>query len=155
VAVLPAYLDAFAPFWERFTERLARLEVSLRIVGRSPQELLSAVADGGVDLLVARWIAAYPESDTLRAILHSRDGILGGFFRNPEIDRRLDEGRVETEPALRHAIYLELERLLEREALVVPLFHEQAYRFASPELRGLKLRIGWPEVAYDELYFEH
>jgi hypothetical protein len=35
--------------------------------------------------------------------------------------------------------------------MVLPLFHEQAYRFARPELQGLTVSFGIPTVAYDAL----
>ena len=54
------------------------------------------------------------------------------------------------DPAARHAIYREIEEILAREALMLPLFHEQAYRFAWPEVEGLALSVGG-DTAYEEL----
>jgi hypothetical protein len=34
---------------------------------------------------------------------------------------------------------------------LIPLFHDQVVRVGRPELHGLRLRFGWPEVAYEEL----
>jgi len=151
IAVLPVYLWQFVPFWDALRSRLAELDIGVRVVARTPEETVAAIHRGEVDLLIARWIAAYPDTDTCAAIFHSRHGHLGTFFRHREIDRIFEQGRAESEPALRHALYLEFERLIENEALAVPLFYEQTYRFARPELEGLKLRIGWPEVVYEDL----
>jgi hypothetical protein len=38
-----------------------------------------------------------------------------------------------------------------REALLLPLFHEQVYHFSRPEVEGLSVSFGAPTVAYDEL----
>ncbi len=37
------------------------------------------------------------------------------------------------------------------EALLINLFHQQIYLFHRPESRGLRIRFGYPEVAYEEL----
>lgn len=44
-----------------------------------------------------------------------------------------------------------MEEILVRDALLLPLFHEQIYRFARPEVEGLSLGFASPAVAYEEL----
>jgi len=36
-------------------------------------------------------------------------------------------------------------------AILVPLFYEQAYRFARPDLTGVSVSFWQPTVAYEEL----
>ncbi len=43
------------------------------------------------------------------------------------------------------------EQVLYREAFLIPLFDEQLYCFARPQVQGLRLRLGWPKIAYEEL----
>ena len=43
------------------------------------------------------------------------------------------------------------EDLLAREGVVLPLFHEQVYRFARPELEGMSLSYWMLTVSYDSL----
>ena len=45
----------------------------------------------------------------------------------------------------------ELERLVADEAMLLPLFHEQAYRIGRPELEGLSVSVGFPVVALEDL----
>ena len=58
---------------------------------------------------------------------------------------------LEIDPAARHAIYRRVEEIIARDALLLPLFHEQVYRFARPEVEGLRLSYSVPSVAYEEL----
>jgi ABC-type oligopeptide transport system substrate-binding subunit len=67
------------------------------------------------------------------------------------MDRLIERARAETAPALRHALYRELEIILAREAQLLPLFYEQSYRIARPELEGVSLSLGFPTVALEEL----
>ena len=60
-------------------------------------------------------------------------------------------GRSETFSSARHAIYRQIEEIIAREALLVPLFHEQVYRFSRPDVQGLSLSYWLPAVTYENL----
>ena len=57
----------------------------------------------------------------------------------------------EIDPRTRESIYREVEETVAREALLIPLFHEQVYRFARPEVEGLTVGFGQPIVLYENL----
>jgi ABC-type transport system substrate-binding protein len=63
----------------------------------------------------------------------------------------IDRGRSETDPRVRHAVYREVEELIAREALLLPLFHDQVGCFARPEVQGLVLGLTNPLIAYEDL----
>ncbi len=70
----------------------------------------------------------------------------------PEIDELAERGRAETDPRVRHSIYRRVEELIVREALLLPLFHDQVYCFARPEVEGLtSVSQGNPIVDYENL----
>lgn len=52
---------------------------------------------------------------------------------------------------MRHSLYRQVEEILARDALLLPLFHEQVYRFGRPELEGLTVGFSSPAVAYENL----
>jgi ABC-type transport system substrate-binding protein len=79
------------------------------------------------------------------------DGYVGALCGSEEIDSLLAKGRSETAPAARHAIYRAIEEILARESLLLPLFHEQTYRFGRPEVDGLSLNYGAAAVNYAHL----
>ena len=104
-------------------------------------------------MIAWRWVADYPDTEGFVGnLLHSEEGALAGLCTSAEIDRLIERGRSEMEPGPRRAIYRELEELLRDEALVVPLFHEQIYRFRQSSVRGFRFGLGPPEVRYDELH---
>jgi len=147
-AVHPKLRDAYRDFWRRLTAPLASAGATLESIDRDPRRALETA---GVDLVAVRWLADYPDSDSFVRLLHSADGLYGALCGRPQLDRLIEAGRHESDPASRHGIYHEIEELLRREALVVPLFHETVYRIARPEVTGLKLGLRAPVVAYDEL----
>lgn len=83
--------------------------------------------------------------------LHTREGRFGQLSGTERCDRLLEKGQATVDPQLRHAIYRQLEALVQQDACVIPLFHPQTYRFGRPEIEGLEVSHGGPMVAYEEL----
>jgi ABC-type transport system substrate-binding protein len=92
-----------------------------------------------------------PGPDSFAYFVHSTRGFQGRMCGSAETDRIVERARVESSPAVRHALYLELEELISRNALLLPLFHEQAYRIGRPELEGLSVTMGEPSVPLEDL----
>ena len=101
-------------------------------------------------MVLGRWTADYPDPDSFAYFVHSTRGFQGRMCRSAETDRIVERARVESSPAVRHALYLELEELISRNALLLPLFHEQAYRIGRPELEGLSVTMGEPSVPLED-----
>ncbi len=114
----------------------------------SPKATLATVLD--VDL--GRWIGDYPDPNTFIGILHSKEGFTGSFCGTPEVDRLIEQGRIEPDPEVRHDIYREIEEIVVKRALLLPLFHEQAYRFARPEVQDFEVTFGLQTVPYEKLW---
>ncbi len=152
----PVYAGQYALFWKRLCAAAGAAGLEIESERRSPAEALRLARAGEADLVAYRWVADYPDTDGfIGNLLHSGEGSLAGIASAPEIDRLIERGRSETDPALRHIIYREIEETLERDALLIPLFHEQIYRFCHPGIRGFRFGIGTPEVLYEELYVKH
>ena len=151
-----AYLGALEPFWTRWCQEIRDLGVELHLEDQAIDRAgVDAGTFAGCDAVAFRWIADFPDADAFTVALDFC--AVREFFDPapyPELARLAHQGRHETDPALRHAIYRELEDVLAGECLIVPFFHEQAYRLAQPGIRGLRLGLGFPEVAYEELYLE-
>jgi peptide/nickel transport system substrate-binding protein len=106
------------------------------------------------DITLGRWGADYPDADTfINGVLHSTAGTSGRHIARPDIDQLADQARAETDPRVRHSLYRKIEDLLARDALVLPLFHDQVYAFARPEVEGFR-SVGQtsPMVFYEDLW---
>ncbi|MCP4653816.1 MAG: protein kinase [bacterium] len=152
----PVFAGQYALFWERLCEAAGEAGLEIESECGSPAEVLRLAREAKADLVAYRWVADYPDTDGfIGNLLHSGEGSLAGIASAPEIDRLIERGRSETDPALRHIIYREIEETLEREALLIPLFHEQIYRFCHPGVRGFRFGVSTPEVLYEELHVKH
>ncbi len=150
-AVHPIFNAEYAGFFQEFTRVCQAAGVRIQVQSDTIAGYMEARVSGQIDIVVGRWIADYPDADTFAYMLHSPDGNFGRLCGTPETNKMIVQGRAETDPQARHSIYRQFEETLEREALVLPLFHEQVYRFARPELEGLSVSYWQPTVSYENL----
>ena len=147
----PVYLGEFAGL-TREVERAFRMQgIRIRPMNTTMTEWMEATTKATVDLVVGRWGADFPDAHTFVNLLHTREGMLGRFCGSAEIDSLIEKGRAEASPLARHSLYRQIEEIIVRDALLIPLFHEQAYRFVRPEVEGLSLSYGVTAVDYSSL----
>ncbi|MGH7927439.1 MAG: ABC transporter substrate-binding protein, partial [Candidatus Binatia bacterium] len=112
---------------------------------------ISGVPDA--DVTITRWLADYPDADSfMNSVLHTERGGEGPFCGSPDLDALIEQGRTESEPSTRQAIYRQIEELIRKRALILPLFYEQAYCFTRPKVEGLELNFFNPYVPYEYLW---
>ncbi|HQQ77762.1 MAG TPA: ABC transporter substrate-binding protein [Thermoanaerobaculia bacterium] len=150
--VNPIMFGEFGGFTKELTQAFKEMGYSIRVVNKTMAEFLDAQHNAPTDVMIGRWIADYPDADTFaQGVLHSREGVNGRYCGMPAIDALTERARGEIDPRTRESIYREVEDIVAREALMIPLFHEQVYRFARPEVEGLSVGFGQPIVLYENL----
>lgn len=143
----------FAGFRAALFEALAQLGLRARVARHGREAWDRARASAADHMFLLAWSADYPDPDSFtHGLLHTRQGWVGAFCGVPQIDRLLERGRSETDPDVRRDIYREVEDMVARRALAVPLFHPKARRFARPNVAGLEVNICVPYVSYDRLW---
>jgi len=150
-AIHPVLAGPYAAVASELSSSFRAQGVALLPVTNSMSEFLRAHREGTADVYIGRWAADYPDPDTFASIFHSQTGFLGRVCGSPETDELIARARTESIPSVRHGLYRALEESLSREGVLLPLFHEQAYRIARPELDGLTLGLGTPTVSMEAL----
>jgi ABC-type transport system substrate-binding protein len=144
----PTFAATFGPMMNRLWQSLGETGIQ---VGMEAHAFTKSADTPGADLALGGWTADYPDTDSfVWGLMHSRHGMLGQLCGHPAIDKLAERGRAEPDPRQRHAMYREVEEIIARENLLLPLFYLQVYRFARPEVKGLTLSYA-PEVAYENL----
>ena len=146
-SVHPTFSGEHAAFYGGLDAALRAAGISIRSATGSVSEYLESWVRGSTDMIIGRWLADYPDTDTF----FSGFRYAWAYIGSPEMDELINRGRTQTDPAIRHALYREIEDNLRRDTLLVPLFHEQVYRFARPELEGMSVSFTYPTVAYETL----
>jgi ABC-type transport system substrate-binding protein/serine/threonine protein kinase len=151
-AIHPVFFGEFSAFFRELTEAFREIGFRIRPLNRTMAEYLELQRPGEGDLNVGRWTADYADADNfVHTLFHSDEGFFGKYVGAPEINDLAERGRTETDPRVRHSIYRQVEELIAREALLLPLFYDQVYCFARPEVEGLDSLGSNPVISYEDL----
>jgi ABC-type transport system substrate-binding protein len=151
-AIHPVFFGEYEAFFDELAQAFREIGYSLDPANRTMPEYIEARLKGELDLVIGRWGADYPDADSfVHGVLHSQEGFLGQYCGSPDLDLLVERGRAETDPRVRHSIYRQVEEMIVREALLLPLFHDQVYRFTRPEVEGLAMGLANPIVTYENL----
>ena len=146
------YKGPYASLTQDLFEAWKKQGFENRILDIKFEDYNKALASAPSDVALERWISDYSDSDNFANLLQSETGLYGRFCGTPEIDRLIARGQTEPDPEIRHEIYREFEEIIARRALLLPLFHEQTYRFARPEVQGFEITFFYPAVPYEKLW---
>lgn len=110
-----------------YARNLRQAGVSLRLTRLEPEELARRVAANDFDLAYSSWIADYPDPDSMLYPLMSRELQQQGFATAASSGRhdllqRLVAARREGDAQKRLQGYLEIDRALVGEALILPVY---------------------------------
>lgn len=131
-------------------QRIAELlQAELRVVGirlelrrRDWAAHLKLVDDGTAGFFRQGWIADYPDPENFLTVLfHSRNvGAAGNTsrYRNPVVDRLLDEADAMPPGPERFARYQEAEQIVLDDAAWISLYHFSSRTLIKPYVRGLQ-----------------
>jgi ABC-type transport system substrate-binding protein len=144
------YTGRYADFAMELFKAFHNRGIHLRVADTKSESLYPRPAWRAFEL--SRWIPDYPDSDNFIHALHSQKGAYNAFCRMPEVDALFEQGRTVTDPAERNKIYSSIERILAERAVLLPLFHEQGYRFARKEVEGFAITFTPPFVPYEKMW---
>ncbi|MFS0553964.1 glutathione ABC transporter substrate-binding protein [Brevibacillus sp. 179-C9.3 HS] len=94
------------------------------------------------EIFVSGWANATGDADYNQYnLFHTSGGGAGNSFQysNPELDRLIEAGRVETDPAKRLAIYAKAQELELQDALVVPIRNLENLAVISNKIQGFSI----------------
>lgn len=121
------------------------IPVGVRIQDRA--SFVAAINAGGEALFFNGWTADYPDPlDQLASQWHSASPTNRSRWRDPSFDRLIEQARGLPDPAARHDLYREAERLLDSEAVAVPLPVPNHVVLVRPGVTGVAI---WPDGTPD------
>lgn len=105
-----------------------------------PSEFLGQIVkDGKAEFFRRSWIADYADPETYLTCFYSKNGSPPNYtrFNNPAFDALYEQALMERENSKRIQIYQEMDKIILEEAPIVPLFYDQAIRFAHPNIENI------------------
>lgn len=116
------------------------LSVSLEVIGVDWPEYLAGLGARAYPAFELSWIADYPDPENFLAVLFgngSAENHTG--YSNPAFDKLLADAAIERDPARRRALYLEAQRIILADAVIIPCYHSIDYTLVKPYVKGLTI----------------
>lgn len=124
---------------QAFCEQAAKVGISIDLKRISVDEVTTVAAGGQGDIWCYPWNTSLDPNDD--GPLFTTAGIASGVnvthFRNIEVDHLFERGRHELDPVARKALYLNINRIVQREHPIIQLTYGVAYLGISPHLQGV------------------
>lgn len=118
---------------------LNRIGIQSRIVQMEWSSFKEAVARGDTDAFWLSWWADYPDVDNfLFPLFHSANAGAGGnrtFYRNPVVDRLIDQGQQIPDENSRLRVWAEVERIVIDDCPMIFFWHKSDYFLCQPRVR--------------------
>lgn len=127
--------SALSDMWQK------NLGVTITVQNLDPEMIMEAeVEDDYGQISTTGWCADYPDPENFADVLfHSGAEMNDGNYSNAEVDRLLEEARVEADVNRRISLYQQAEEIIVEDAAAMFLFHYKTYEVVKPYVKGYVL----------------
>lgn len=110
------------------------IDVKVEIVQKSL--LLEQTAQSNALFFRGSWIADYPDAENYLSVFYGKNPAPPNYTRyeNPEFDRLYEQALVTADDSARYALYQQMDRLILRDAPVVPLWYDEVIHLVQRNL---------------------
>jgi oligopeptide transport system substrate-binding protein len=107
-------------------------------------------------VFIYAWYADFPDPDNFLGILfHSKSKNNYTAYHNPEVDRLLDQARVERDYLKRMAMYRKIEEMILEDAPIVPMINHLFQMVYQPYVRGIEVNaLGGPYIPMKKIWLK-
>ena len=131
VSGLPKSLEALLAIWQE------NLGVTISVEATEWGSFLREVNEHLYPMFFLGWMADYPDAHNFADLLfHSQSLENHTGYSDPNVDSILELARQEQDEERRNALYRQVEEIVIRDAVWVPLWHDQDYYVVKPYVKG-------------------
>ncbi|MCP4178985.1 MAG: peptide ABC transporter substrate-binding protein [bacterium] len=112
------------------------LGIKTSIINKEWKVYLDSFRTGDFSIATASWIGDYNDPNTFLDLWETGGGNNRAHWSNKEYDRLMKEASDTTNKALRNNLFRKAERILLKDAPIVPLFYYTSLALIKPEVKG-------------------
>lgn len=124
-------------------QQLRQVQIALDIRTFEFATFYSDVTKGAFQLYSLRWVGANEDPDIFEYAFHSAklppQGANRSYYANPRLDRLIDQGRAELDPAVRKQIYAEVQKILAEDLPYINLWYLDNVLVHTQRVQNLSL----------------
>ena len=128
--------------------QLAKVGIGVRVEPYEWGTFFKDVRRGNFQAYTLSWVGV-TDPDIFYDVCHSSQfpphGLNRGRYRNPHVDRLVEEGRVTMDRNKRRVVYNKVQKILLEDLPYIPLWYEKNVVVYNKDLKGVSL---WPNASY-------
>jgi len=132
------YLD----LCEYIQQELAQFGIEINIDVSTGATFREMVAHSKLEFFRGSWIADYPDAENYMALFYSKNFSPTGpnytHYANKSFDYLYQKAMDETIDSIRYKLYRQMDRIVMNDAVVVPLYYDEAVRFVHENINGFE-----------------
>lgn len=154
-----SYADSLVSALSDMWQKNLGVEITVRNLDPNTFYEQSSQQDYG-QVTTTGWCADYPDPENFADVLFHTDAEMNkGSYSNPELDRILEQARVEPDVIKRIDLYQQAEKIIVEDAPVLFLYHSGDFELVKPYIQGYILSpvSTYPQIRYlsiDQSYWE-
>ncbi|HRC61724.1 MAG TPA: peptide ABC transporter substrate-binding protein [Dehalococcoidia bacterium] len=113
------------------------LGVDVQIRQSDAATFFADVDAGKLQMFSSGWIMDYPDPENILDLkFYSKSSLNDIEYSNPQLDKLLEQARVERDPAARLKLYQDAEKLILGDAAILPLYFSQNHVVVNKAIKG-------------------
>ncbi len=114
------------------------LGVTITVQNLEPEKMLDEIHAGNHGQIISSgWCADYPDPENFADVLfHTGTEMNEGNYSNPDLDKILEQARVEKDVSKRISLYQQAEQIIVDDAPAIFMTHSMSYVLVKPYLKG-------------------
>ena len=154
-----SYADSLVSALSDMWQKNLGVEITVRNLDPNTFYEQSSQQDYG-QVTTTGWCADYPDPENFADVLfHTGAEMNKGSYSNPELDRILEQARVEPDVTKRIDLYQQAEKIIVEDAPVLFLYHSGDFELVKPYIQGYILSpvSTYPQIRYlsiDQSYWD-
>jgi oligopeptide transport system substrate-binding protein len=119
-------------------KELEAIGINIRVEVIQKGLLLEQTAKSQAPFFRGSWIADYPDAENYLSVFYSKNPAPPNYTRyhNPAYDQLYEKALTLTDDSARTQVYRQMDRMIIRDAPVIPLWYDEVIRLVQPYVQG-------------------
>lgn len=133
-------IPIYADLGSYIARELENIGINVQVETVQKSLLLEQTATSKAAFFRGSWIADYPEAENYLSVFYGKNPAPPNYtrYQNPVYDELYEKALQTENDSLRNALYRQMDRLIIRDAPVVPLWYDEVIRLVQPNVKGFQ-----------------
>ncbi|HVY74361.1 MAG TPA: ABC transporter substrate-binding protein [Puia sp.] len=133
-------IDIYSDLAGFIARQLQEIGIRVQVDILQKSLLLEETAKSQALFFRASWIGDYPDAENYLSVFYSQNPAPPNYtrYKNPAFDALYRKSLVENNDSARYRLYEEMDRMIIRDAPIVPLWYDEVIHLVSPSVTGFE-----------------